>query len=425
MLGQITLTNGQVYILSEDGKWQGKNKTFSGLLQSLYDPEKPQGVYVTMPFGLGALFHAGNKLGAKIESNIDVPKLPYDEKMEKTEENATPTPSHVAIHMPDGQVTGFKELIAAGADPEFIAAFDLAEAIANTDLNPTKNQIDAGNQKKGKFSWNGLRIAIENPKGTFRKKRTVPVAAHYGYFLGNEAVDGDNLDCFIGPNLDSDKVFVIDQNKVDSDEHDEKKCLIGFDSEEHAKQAYFDSYEPGFAEKIFDKMEEFTVDEFKAWLETAEFGISHEAARVRALKGWETRRHGKVDVDKVKQSDITVKGEEKPKQEKTMKAEKPLTTKKFNEQKKSEATKLQGSIAENVQGLRMEESATLPELFKKQQKNNPDLTIGEFQDAVRHAYKDGKVALGPYTRSYGVIAGDHESMFIDGQVMYYAYDPKV
>lgn len=184
----------------------------------------------------------------------------------------------------------------------------LAQAIRDTDINPSDKEVSAGNAKKGKFSWQGFRIAIENPKGSLRGKHKRKMGAHYGYFLGadKEAMDGDKLDVFVGPNLESDKVFIIDQNKTcewchgsgktaeadtggdkeepeeitscglcggdgKSDEPDEKKVLIAFDSEADAKQAYFDSYEPGFAEKIFDDIDEMTVDQFKKWVKTADF----------------------------------------------------------------------------------------------------------------------------------------------------------
>ncbi len=240
MLGSIVLENGETYTLDDDGKWQGESSEFADCLQSFYDPAKPQGMYVTMPFGLGALFEAGNELHAKVNSEINVPRDPRDEGT---------------------------------------ANFDLADAIKNTELNPSLAKVKAGNFKTGKFSWQGLRIAIENPKGSIRRTKSGRErkmnGGHYGYFLGqDEAMDGDALDVFVGPNLDSDKVFIIDQTKKDSDERDEFKVMIGFDSEEQAKQAYFDSYEPGFAEKIFDDIEEMSVEQFKLWVKTADFSWS-------------------------------------------------------------------------------------------------------------------------------------------------------
>jgi hypothetical protein len=63
----------------------------------------------------------------------------------------------------------------------------------------------------------------------------------------------------------------------------------------------------------------------------------------------------------------------------------------------------------------------LPELYKTLKTLSSRLTLGEFHDCVRRLWKEGRIKLGPYTRSYGVIASDYEAMFLDGQVMYYAF----
>ncbi len=167
-------------------------------------------------------------------------------------------------------------LLEAGCEPRFAARFaslqeEIDRAASETDLNASPSQLEAGNSRKGKFRWNGLTIAIENPKGSVRTKyrgdgtswsRTM--AHTYGYFLGTEGSDGDHLDVFVGPNPDSDEVFVINQNKRDGS-HDEHKCLIGFDTEEEAKAGYLASYPPDWTGlgSIFAT----SVDKFKEWLD--------------------------------------------------------------------------------------------------------------------------------------------------------------
>ncbi len=123
MLGSIDLQNGQRYTLGNDGKWTGPVKVFSDVLNDMFNADDEKGVYATMPYGLGALFGAGREFGAKVSSDIIVPKTPLDIAAEKEKESTPPQDSHVAIHMPDGQTMTFNELVEAGADPEFVALF--------------------------------------------------------------------------------------------------------------------------------------------------------------------------------------------------------------------------------------------------------------------------------------------------------------
>lgn len=172
-----------------------------------------------------------------------------------------------------------------GADPDIGAFNSIDELFAErdelnakieaaektTDTNPSDAAKEAGNYRKGKFNWNGMTISIETPKGTERsgvgedgKKWNITAPTSYGYFLGTTAADNEHLDVYVGPNPESDKVFVIDQNKVDSDRFDEHKTLIGFNSEEEAKAAYFGSFESGFAPRVFGAMNgPYSVGEFK------------------------------------------------------------------------------------------------------------------------------------------------------------------
>lgn len=85
------------------------------------------------------------------------------------------------------------------------------------------------------------------------------------------------------------------------------------------------------------------------------------------------------------------------------------------------AADLEAELTRHAQGHGSNNPITLPALFKEASSRWPHLSLGEFHDGVRRLWKQGRIQLGPYTRSYGVIAGDHEALFLDGQVMYYAY----
>jgi DNA-binding PadR family transcriptional regulator len=85
------------------------------------------------------------------------------------------------------------------------------------------------------------------------------------------------------------------------------------------------------------------------------------------------------------------------------------------------ADEVQRQIITRIRNHSIHNPITLPELFKELNARWPELSLGEFHDCVRRLWKQGQIKLGPYTRSYGVIASDYEAMFLDGQVMYYAF----
>ncbi|HAL72795.1 MAG TPA: hypothetical protein DCP71_13595, partial [Verrucomicrobiales bacterium] len=94
-------------------------------------------------------------------------------------------------------------------------------AAAATDPNPSAAQKAAGNYAKGKVTLHGLRLSIENPRGSIRsgtdatgKAWSVTMPHHYGYFLGTEGKDGDQVDFFLGPNPDSQLVLIVNQRKT-------------------------------------------------------------------------------------------------------------------------------------------------------------------------------------------------------------------
>ena len=146
---------------------------------------------------------------------------------------------------------------------------ELARARKETDSNPTDGQKEAGNYKKGHVNILGFNISIENPKGTYRSGRDrsgkewrTLMHNDYGYFTRTLGKDGDAVDVFIGPNLNSDKIYPIDQY-VDG-KFDETKVMLGFDTPEEAKKAYLSNYEKDW--KGFKYITEIGIDEFKEWL---------------------------------------------------------------------------------------------------------------------------------------------------------------
>lgn len=151
---------------------------------------------------------------------------------------------------------------------------ELAVAEAETDTNPTEAQKKAENYKQGHVTLWGLPFTIENPKGSVRRgtdgngKQWEQVMNNtYGKIRKTEGVDGDHIDVFFGPNLHSDKVFVVDQLNVETQEFDEHKVMLGFDSMEEAQAAYLSNYEQGW--QGMGPVTETTMDEFKKWIDSS------------------------------------------------------------------------------------------------------------------------------------------------------------
>lgn len=116
---------------------------------------------------------------------------------------------------------------------------------------PSEAQFKSGNYPKRTVRWNGLSIRIENEAGSVRcgtKPDGTPWETRmlypYGYVANTEGVDGDEVDVFIGPNLDAPVVYIVHQRKVGNwSKYDEDKVMVGFDSEDDARLAFLRNYD--------------------------------------------------------------------------------------------------------------------------------------------------------------------------------------
>lgn len=145
---------------------------------------------------------------------------------------------------------------------------DLAAARETTNTSPSDEQIAAENYAKGVVKVRGLTIAIENPKGATRsgtdksgKKWSQTMAWDYGYAKNVDAVDGDKLDIFLGPDPEHGDIYVVDQ--VLDGKYDESKIMLGFSSEESAREGYLDNYEKGW--QGLGAITKMTDKQFHAW----------------------------------------------------------------------------------------------------------------------------------------------------------------
>jgi phage-related protein (TIGR01555 family) len=135
--------------------------------------------------------------------------------------------------------------------------------------------VETDHTKLPKTKFQGLNIAIENPRGTVRKGMNLDgqtwqakMHHHYGFIKGVIGADGDELDCFVGLNGMADKVYVINQNDPNTGAFDEHKVMLGFDDADAAKKGYDDSFSDGWTG--FDSIVELSMDEFRQWIGTGQ-----------------------------------------------------------------------------------------------------------------------------------------------------------
>ncbi len=154
-----------------------------------------------------------------------------------------------------------------------VEAKRLHEEELKVDTNPTEAQKEAGNYKKGHIKINGFDVTIEQPAGSVRsgkdangKEWSVTMNNTYGYIRGTESVDGDHIDVFLGPDMNSDMVYVVDQVNTDGS-FDEHKVMMGFPSLEDARSAYLSNYEDGW--QGLGNITGVALDEFKKWIDSS------------------------------------------------------------------------------------------------------------------------------------------------------------
>ncbi|MDR1219703.1 MAG: hypothetical protein LBK73_08860 [Treponema sp.] len=117
-----------------------------------------------------------------------------------------------------------------------------------------KSLTYSGYPLQGRTKVHGMDISIENKKGSARSgtdkdghEWNVLMNFDYGYIRGTVGKDKDHIDVYVGPNPESEIVYIVNQNDPTTGDFDEQKVMLGFNSEEDAKAAYLKQYDrPGF-----------------------------------------------------------------------------------------------------------------------------------------------------------------------------------
>ncbi len=162
----------------------------------------------------------------------------------------------------------------------------IRKARNETHQHPTPAQRDAGNYKKGRVNFKGIQIAIENPVDSIRrgttkegKKWETKMTADYGYVVGTEAGDGDEVDMFIGDDLESDMIVAVDQ--WFDGKFDETKFIVGVPSQEAGEQLYLSNYQKGWK---LGPVSTTTVPQFKQWLKDGDHAKPFKGQMVKAAR---------------------------------------------------------------------------------------------------------------------------------------------
>ncbi len=179
------------------------------------------------------------------------------------------------LSKPDDQYDAIRDLslpIEKEAETNTEMRKRIAVRAGKAKTNPTEKEKESGRYRKGRFSFHGLRLAIENPKGSTRsgvgedgKKWTNKMYAHYGYIESTEGADSDPIDVFVGDEPHSEFVVVINQVDPKTKKFDEIKAMLGYTSVAKAKACYLKNYDKGW--KGLGSATAMTMEQFKWWLE--------------------------------------------------------------------------------------------------------------------------------------------------------------
>lgn len=130
-----------------------------------------------------------------------------------------------------------------------------------------KSKTWSGHPIRKRLTFRGLKISIENPAGTYRTGKDPDgnewrslLHFDYGYIRGTTGVDKDHVDCFMGPEPNAPKVYVIHQRNVKTGKYDEDKCMLGWRSREQAIEDYLKNYD---RRDMFMSCTTMTFDKFK------------------------------------------------------------------------------------------------------------------------------------------------------------------
>ena len=134
----------------------------------------------------------------------------------------------------------------------------------------TLSEQEAAPAKLPTISYHGMTITIENPKGSIRsgvnakgEPWQITMSYPYGFIRGTSDFDGEGTDCFVGPDVKAQRVYVIRTRDPLTGSSDENKCMLCFSSPEEARSAFYANYTDS---DFFDGMLDMSIEDFKTFL---------------------------------------------------------------------------------------------------------------------------------------------------------------
>ena len=171
-----------------------------------------------------------------------------------------------------------------------------------TDLSSKKvikSLTYSGHKLQGRTRLYGMDISIENKKGSYRSgvdkdghKWKTLMHYDYGYIRGTVGTDKDHLDCYVGPDKETQKVYVIHQNDPVTHKYDEDKCMLCFSNAADAKAAYMKQYDrPGF----YGSMTTMTIEQFKSFIFSHKGKMVHKSFDINITDITENNKQQKLE----------------------------------------------------------------------------------------------------------------------------------
>jgi uncharacterized protein len=153
----------------------------------------------------------------------------------------------------------------------------LATGAGEGAVAPGEEQVTGGTDSAGVIDVHGLTVVVETPKGSARRGPgwSVSMPADYGYISGTSSAEGpdEQMDCYVGPDVASPWALIIHQVDPATEEFDEHKVMLGFNSASAARQAYCRAFSDGTGWARIGKTEIMTIDELKEWLDGWRYGV--------------------------------------------------------------------------------------------------------------------------------------------------------
>jgi phage-related protein (TIGR01555 family) len=165
-----------------------------------------------------------------------------------------------------------EEAAARGDDARVFEIDTLLDRLANEGRQAAvalQRQRQQHKDEAARVEFAGFNICIENPKGSVRQwtdsdgtTGSTKMRYDYGYIDGSLAQDGEPVDVYLGPSPDAQWVYVVHQMSKASDftMPDEDKVMLGFDSANHALDAYLNQYDD---ERFFGGMSIMGIEDFR------------------------------------------------------------------------------------------------------------------------------------------------------------------